>query len=190
MHVKYDQRSIEDKAKGQKGITRRQLIKSTAFAGGCAILAAQANKIFGGLTETNVADSQGPYELSQPYNQIYTTCLQCHVSCQIKAKIWDGTLAKLTGSPYSPQTFLPHIPYNTHPQDTATIDGKLCAKGQAGIQTYYDPYRIRKVLKRAGERGSNKWRSIPFNQFIEEVVREASCLPRREIAALTRDLTR
>ncbi len=171
MHVKQDQRSIENKAKGQKGITRRQLIKSTAFVGGCAILAAQANKIFGVLTETNVADSQGPYELAQPHNQIYTTCLQCHVSCQIKAKIWDGTLAKLTGSPYSPQTFLPHIPYKTRPEDTATIDGKLCAKGQAGIQTYYDPYRIRKVLKRAGERGSNKWRTIPFNQFIEEVVR-------------------
>ncbi len=33
MHVKQDQRSIEKKATGRKGITRRQLIKSTAFAG-------------------------------------------------------------------------------------------------------------------------------------------------------------
>ena len=171
MSVKHEQRSVENKANGQKGITRRQVIQSTAFVGGCAILAAQATKIFGVLTETKAADTQGPYELAQPHNQLYSTCLQCHVSCQIKAKIWDGTLAKLAGSPYSPQNFLPHIPYKTRPQDAATIDGKLCAKGQSGIQTYYDPYRIRKVLKRAGERGSNKWRTVPFNQFIEEVVR-------------------
>ena len=42
--------------------------------------------------------------------------------------------------------------------------------GQSGIQTYYDPYRIRKVLKRAGPRGSNKWKTIPFEKFVDEVV--------------------
>ena len=27
------------------------------------------------------------------------------------------------------------------------MDGSICPKGQAGLQTAYDPYRIRKVLK-------------------------------------------
>jgi anaerobic selenocysteine-containing dehydrogenase len=50
------------------------------------------------------------------------------------------------------------------------MDAALCPKGFAGIQTLYDPYRIVKVLKRAGKRGENKWISIPFDQAIKEVV--------------------
>jgi anaerobic selenocysteine-containing dehydrogenase len=45
----------------------------------------------------------------------------------------------------------------------------ICPKGQAGLQPAYDPYRIRKVLKRAGQRGENKWMSIPFEQAIKEI---------------------
>lgn len=50
------------------------------------------------------------------------------------------------------------------------INGALCPKGQAGLQTIYDTYRIRKVLKRAGKRGENKWMTIPFDQAIDEIV--------------------
>jgi len=61
----------------------------------------------------------------------------------------------------------PHIDYKTPLTETSSIDGTLCPKGQAGIQTLYDPYRIVKVLKRAGPRGSNKWKTISFEQAIE-----------------------
>ncbi|MEJ2638523.1 MAG: molybdopterin-dependent oxidoreductase [Desulfosarcinaceae bacterium] len=153
-------------------VSRRQFLKSTAFVGGCAALAAQAAPHLNGLLgQAQAANaSETAYKLAMPENLLYSSCLQCHVSCQIKAKIWDGTLAKLSGNPYSPQNFLPHIDYATRPEQAAPIDAKLCAKGQSGIQTYYDPYRIRKVLKRAGGRGSNQWKSIPFDQFIKEVV--------------------
>ena len=50
------------------------------------------------------------------------------------------------------------------------MEGSLCPKGQAGIQTLYDPYRIVKVLKRAGKRGENKWQTIPFDQALTEIV--------------------
>ena len=43
-------------------------------------------------------------------------------------------------------------------------------KGQAGIQTLYDPYRIVKVLKRAGKRGENKWQTVSFDQALTEIV--------------------
>jgi tetrathionate reductase subunit A len=164
----------EERPAGKSRISRRQFLKSTAFVGGCAALTAQASRAIGGMFSSDAlaaTEEAAPYILADPQNLLYTTCLQCHVSCQLKAKIWDGTLAKLTGSPYSPQDYLPHIPYDTPPQKAATADGKLCAKGQTGIQTYYDPYRIRKVLKRDGQRGSNKWKSISFDQFIEEAVK-------------------
>jgi anaerobic selenocysteine-containing dehydrogenase len=123
------------------------------------------------VTPTAPADigRMPPYELMKAENTLYSTCLQCHVACGFKARTSDGTLAKITGNPYCPQNLLPHIPYDTPVQVAAKSDAKLCAKGQAGIQTYYDPYRIRKVLKRTGPRGSNKWKSISFDRFIDEV---------------------
>ena len=150
-------------------ITRRDLLKSGVFLGGSALL--------GGLLPEAIASAQpvrlGPeevYTLAKPENVLYGVCLQCNTQCPFKAKILDGVLIKLDGNPYGPQNMLPHIGYDTPPDQAARVDGKLCPKGQAGIQTVYDPYRIRKVLKRAGPRGSNQWRSIPFDQAIREIV--------------------
>ncbi len=57
-------------------------------------------------------------------------------------------MAKIDGNPYSPWTMWPHLPYETDVKQAAKIDSPICPKGQAGIQTVYDPYRIAKVLKR------------------------------------------
>jgi len=154
------------------GLSRRDFIKTAAFVGGAGVAAELGSLcLLGGDAQARGLPVPGDYVLAEPENILYSTCLQCHVDCQLKAKIWDGVLAKLTGSPYSPQNYLPHLPYETPPAVAATADGKLCAKGQAGIQSYADPYRLRKVLKRAGPRGSNQWKSIPFDRLVQEVVR-------------------
>ena len=108
--------------------------------------------------------------LHLPENQIYSVCQQCNTNCGTKVKIVDGMVAKIDGNPYSPFTMTPQIPYDTPLTEAATIDGSLCPKGQAGIQTLYDPYRLVKVLKRAGKRGENKWQTIAFDQALKEVV--------------------
>jgi len=148
----------------KQGLNRRDFLAASAFVGAGAAAAVSA---FGPEAEIGPMPA---YALTDPDNVLYSTCLQCHVSCPIKAKIWNGTLAKLSGNPYSPQNYLPHLPYDTGLAEAAKADGKLCAKGQSGIQTYYDPYRIRRVLKRQGSRGSGEWTAIPFDQFIREVV--------------------
>ncbi len=105
-----------------------------------------------------------------PENQIYSVCQQCNTNCGIKVKFVDGLVAKIDGNPYSPWTLTPNISYATPINEAATVEGALCPKGQAGIQTLYDPYRIVKVLKRAGKRGENKWQTIPFDQALTEIV--------------------
>lgn len=110
------------------------------------------------------------YQHYLPENQIYSVCQQCNTQCGIKMKFADGLLAKIDGNPYSPWTMTPQIPYKTAITEAATIEGPLCPKGQAGIQALYDPYRIVKVLKRAGKRGENKWKTIPFDQAVNEIV--------------------
>ncbi len=110
------------------------------------------------------------YPFNDPENIIYSVCLNCNTGCGIKAKIQDGVLAKIDGNPYNPWTMVPHLSMKTDIDEAARIDGALCPKGQAGVQIAYDPYRIRKVLKRAGKRGENKWITIPFEQAIQEIV--------------------
>jgi anaerobic selenocysteine-containing dehydrogenase len=157
-----DQHDVDDRSTGQ--MDRKRFIGTSALVGTSGLLARR------GKRRKYETVPVGDYVLAQPENILYSTCLQCHVTCQIKAKIWDGTLAKLTGNPYSPQNYLPHLDYASDLGRVARTDGKLCPKGQSGIQTYGDPYRIRRVLKRAGPRGSGRWVSIPFDRFVDEVV--------------------
>jgi len=153
-------------------LDRRQFIKSTALLGSGALLAAQApwllDLVDGSPAGEIVSDAE--YVQARPENIIYTVCQQCNGQCGIKLKIKDGVVVKADGNPYSPWTMRPHVPYNTSPFDMATVEGGICPKGQAGIQTGADPYRVVKVLKRAGPRGSGKWQTIEFATAIDEIV--------------------
>lgn len=109
------------------------------------------------------------YHHNDPENMIYTVCLGCNTGCPTKVKIQDGTIVKIDGSPYTPWTRVPHIPYATPAKEAARIEGAICPKGQAGLMTVYDPHRLQKVLKRDGPRGAMKWKTIDFHQAVEEI---------------------
>jgi len=179
---------------GPDGYTRRDFVKTGAFLGGTAVIAAQMpwlgrfGRGGGGLRYIKPTETYAP---AQPENIVYTTCLQCQIRCLLKVKQYDGIVVKIDGSPYSAKQLVPNVPYDTAPTQAALIDGKLCPKGQAGVQTYYDPYRIRKVLKRVGPRGAAKWQTIDFNAAVDEIVNggdlfgEGPITGLKEIRALT-----
>ncbi len=136
----------------------------SAFLSGCK---ASAGDRGGAILETDRPDA--PDERTNPSNVLHTACLQCNTGCGIKVRLQEGVVTKIDGNPYSPWTLLPHLPYKTALIDSIPVDGGICPKGQAGLQSAYDPYRIRRVLKRAGRRGENRWVSIPFDQAIKEI---------------------
>src|SRR3990170_973329 len=165
--MKENHESAEDSAR-----SRRAFIKTAALLGGTAVFASRM-RLFDSLFRFAQAhpDTQSfQYPFLNPENMIYTSCLQCNTGCGIKVKIFDGIAAKIDGNPLNPWTMTPHLPYSTPISTAAVVDGALCPKGQSGIQTAYDPYRIVKVLKRAGKRGENKWAIISFEQAIDEIV--------------------
>ncbi|WP_312474052.1 molybdopterin-dependent oxidoreductase [Neobacillus sp.] len=123
---------------------------------------------------------------------LFTSCQQCNASCTIKTYIVAGNanspyssiVRKIAGNQYSPIGMVPfgHIDYNTPLE--AAIKGtgdvaksgrshrgaRTCLKGQAGIQTAYDAYRVQKPLKRVGERGSGVWKSISWEEAYKEIL--------------------
>jgi tetrathionate reductase subunit A len=154
-------------------LSRRDFLKLSTLAGGAAAFLGALPHI-----EEVFADNLGKdYNLAHAEKMIYSVCQQCNTQCGIKVKIIDqvgpekiGVVGKIEGNPFSPWNLVPHLDYNTPVNDAATIDGVLCPRGQAGLQTVYDPYRLIKVLKRAGKRGENKWMTIPFEQAVDEIV--------------------
>ncbi len=153
--------------------SRKRFLKQSAFLGGgllASVLAGEkgAEAVQNSILKSKRQDTE--YELNDPENIIYSVCMNCNTGCGIKCKIQNGILTKIDGSPYNPWSLFPHLPMTTTLEDAARIDGGLCPKGQAGIQNVYDPYRLHRVLKRAGKRGENKWQTISFEQAITEIV--------------------
>jgi anaerobic selenocysteine-containing dehydrogenase len=81
-----------------------------------------------------------------------TTCGLCASRCPAIGFVENGYLVKLEGQP-----------------DSIRTRGRLCAKGQAGVNQIYDPDRILSPLKRAGKRGEGKWQAISWDQALDEL---------------------
>ena len=152
--------------KADNFISRRGFLKTSALLGGTAVCSSALETI----KTPGFGREHIDYPLNKPENVIYSVCLQCHTDCPIKVKIEDGVAVKIDGNPYSVQNMDTPIPTSTDIEVGAKIDACICPKGQSGIQTMYDPYRVVKVLKRAGKRGENKWKVISFDKAIDEIV--------------------
>jgi anaerobic selenocysteine-containing dehydrogenase len=179
-------------------ISRRDLVKAVGSIGTIAAASnvavdADVEDFWTDENQHYVGDDYGEYNAS---DVIHTTCGQCNSFCPVKVRLADtsGTgeysslIRKLAGNPYSFLTTEPfgQVPYNSDPEDVAMGDlegsgdvdtdrwslsgGRICLKGQAGIQTAFDSYRVRKPMKRVGPRGSGEWETISWEQAIEEIV--------------------
>ena len=116
---------------------------------------------------------------------VNSVCLGCNVRCGITVRVVDyngvEVIERIEGNPYHPYNRAvsydkqvkryTQLDYRTPVEDALTKwHGTLCARGQDGIHYVYDPYRVVKPLKRAGPRGSGKWKVISWEQLIREVV--------------------
>jgi menaquinone reductase, molybdopterin-binding-like subunit len=54
--------------------------------------------------------------------------------------------------------------------------GKLCARGQAGLQVLYHPDRITHPIKRTGARGSGEFQEISWDEALKELIAHLTAL--------------
>lgn len=152
---------------------RRELLRSSALLGGACLAAVWQEQ----ASAQSAPGSGGASKTVSPSDYIYSTCLQCNTGCEIKVRVENGLAVKIEGNPYGPRSMDPHIDWKTPPAQSVKLNGIICPKGQAGIQTAYDPFRVIKVLKRAGKRGEGKWTTISFSDAITEIVNGGALFP-------------
>jgi len=89
-----------------------------------------------------------------PYEEYWSPgiCLQCPSGCGLRIRSVNGWPVKLEGN-----------------KDFPINQGRLCPKGQAGLQVLYDPDRIQHPLLRKGKRGEGLWEKISWDEAISLV---------------------
>jgi anaerobic selenocysteine-containing dehydrogenase len=85
-----------------------------------------------------------------------STCRQCPAGCGIVVRIMNGRALKIEGNP-------------EHPLNR----GKLCARGQAGLQLLYNPDRLRGPVGQA-QRGSRAFQSLEWNEAVNRLYTQLS----------------
>lgn len=84
--------------------------------------------------------------------QVPGMCQLCSTICGIVGHVKDGRILKIEGNPNDPNS-----------------RGKLCARGQAGLNHQYHPERLLYPLKRVGARGAGKWKRITWDEALDEI---------------------
>ncbi|OGW16596.1 MAG: hypothetical protein A3G93_14305 [Nitrospinae bacterium RIFCSPLOWO2_12_FULL_45_22] len=148
--------------------------KFLAISGALASAAALSSTIF--KTKEAAAITLGQYsadpvETAPGVTIVRSFCQMCHGRCGLQAKVVDGVLVKLDGNPYHPNNMHPdeRLPYSTDATEANKSRGRMCLKGQAGIQTLYDPYRVKAPLKRVGPRGSGQWKTVSWDEALSDI---------------------
>ena len=81
-----------------------------------------------------------------------TVCSMCAAGCGISVRTREGRAKKIEGNP-------------SHPVN----QGRLCAIGQAGLQTLYNPDRLTQPLMRTGDRGSLSYMPTTWDEGLAKV---------------------
>ncbi len=85
----------------------------------------------------------------QVFNSI---CRVCHGGCGALLYVKDGRLVKVKGNPESPLN-----------------KGWMCIKGLKSPEITHHPDRLKEPLKRKGDRGGGEWKSISWEQALDEI---------------------
>lgn len=90
----------------------------------------------------------------------YTSlCTQCNSGCGILVRVMEGRAKKIEGNPLHPVS-----------------KGKVCGRGQASLQGLYNPDRIKRPLKRKGDRGKGVFEEISWDEGISLLSKNLTAL--------------
>ncbi|MEM2203726.1 MAG: molybdopterin dinucleotide binding domain-containing protein [Sulfolobales archaeon] len=166
-------------------ISRRTYIKGALAAATLAVFLGSYWEVADKIIRPKRQFYEPDLQFGDNVRYVYSTCLGCNVRCGIRARVVRygdvEVIERILGNPYHPYNravsfekqvnVYEHLPYVTPVKEALEKwSGRLCPRGADGIHYVYDPYRVLKPLRRAGPRGSGKWKTISWEELIKCVV--------------------
>ena len=81
----------------------------------------------------------------------HVVCTICDIGCQMRAESEDGHLTRI------------------RPHENPMLAKNICYKGTAAPHVHNHKDRLRRPLKRVGERGADQWEEISYAQAMDEI---------------------
>ncbi len=145
-------------------ISRRRFLQGSValtIIGGTAL---SASNLFSDKKKTGEFRVTTKTELSKA-KHVPFLCGMCVNKCAGYARVesegkYKGIVTKLDPNPYFPKS-----------------RNMLCPRGNAGIQTLYDPDRLKYPLVRIGERGDGKYKRVSWDEAYEAILNGTDKFP-------------
>jgi thiosulfate reductase/polysulfide reductase chain A len=137
-------------------VSRRKFLQGTvamSIVGGAAATSLFSSEHEGHRENGHVPSSITTKTSTKKAENIPFLCGICVNKCAGFARVEDGVVTKLNPNPYFPKS-----------------RNMLCARGNAGIQTMYDPDRLKYPLIRVGERGDGKYKRATWEEAYEAIL--------------------
>ena len=96
-------------------------------------------------------------------------CAMCSAGCGIQVRVMEGEAEVIRNGQFGIIKMGLAKKLAGNPEHPVSR-GKLCARGEAGLQVTYNPDRIRHPLKRAGQRGSGQFTPVSWDEAIQELL--------------------
>lgn len=95
-------------------------------------------------------------------------CTLCSAGCGLTVRLMDADADQVRDGQKGVKRILAAKKLEGNP-DHPVNHGRLCARGQAGIQVTYHPDRITQPLKRTGDRGTGRYEGIDWEEALAEL---------------------
>jgi menaquinone reductase, molybdopterin-binding-like subunit len=104
-----------------------------------------------------------------------SVCTLCSAGCGLQVRVMQGEAEVVRGGQQGIIKMGLAKKLEGNPQHPVN-KGKLCARGNAGLQVLYHPDRITHPIKRTGPRGSGEFQQITWDDALKEVASHLSTL--------------
>src|ERR1700730_256046 len=97
-----------------------------------------------------------------------SVCTLCPAGCGLLVRVMQGEAEVVRKGQKGLVQMALAKKLEGNPQHPVNL-GKLCARGQAGLQVVYHPERLRNPLKRSGARGAGAFQEISWDDGLKEL---------------------
>src|SRR5215472_4181959 len=92
-------------------------------------------------------------------------CTECGAGCGTIVRIMEGVRTVERNGEKVGQRIAAIKKIEGNPLDPVS-GGRLCARGQAAVQSLYHPDRLRSAMKRTGDRGEGQFAAVPWEEAL------------------------